>query len=276
MIADRALWVIERNTDQPLSLTGIAEACGISRSHLASAFASVTGVPVVRYLRGRRLTQAALKLADGAPDILDLALATGYGSHEAFTRAFCDQFGSTPEAVRESGSPSGIALVEPLELKARDLPVLAAPLLETTRSIKAVGLVREVRFDTVIEIPGQWRDFMSAYDEIDHPGDGIPIGLSWPAEDQGKFDYGCAAEVRSISRVPVGMRKIDIPTRLNAVFAHDGHVSTIFETYSAIWNTALPAVGLRLADGPVIERHNDAFDPSTGEGGLTLWVPVIQ
>jgi hypothetical protein len=36
--------------------------------------------------RVRRLSQAAAELAAGAPDILPLALASGYGSHEAFTR----------------------------------------------------------------------------------------------------------------------------------------------------------------------------------------------
>ena len=29
----------------------------------------------------------------GAPDILSVALDVGYGSHEAFTRAFREQFG---------------------------------------------------------------------------------------------------------------------------------------------------------------------------------------
>jgi hypothetical protein len=29
-----------------------------------------------------------------------------------------------------------------------------------------------------------------------------------------------------------------------------------------------------VADAPVIERHNPAFDPRTGEGGLTLWIPL--
>ncbi len=34
-ICDKALWVIERNSGQDLTLSAVAEACGVSRSHLA-------------------------------------------------------------------------------------------------------------------------------------------------------------------------------------------------------------------------------------------------
>ena len=57
----------------------------------------------MRYVRGRRLTEAAKALSNGAPDILSVALDAGYGSHEAFTRAFRDEFGVTPETIRAQG-----------------------------------------------------------------------------------------------------------------------------------------------------------------------------
>ena len=39
-VVDKALWVIERNSSGELNLPAVAEACGVSRSHLASAFGS--------------------------------------------------------------------------------------------------------------------------------------------------------------------------------------------------------------------------------------------
>ncbi|MGE5157753.1 MAG: helix-turn-helix domain-containing protein [Gemmatimonas sp.] len=66
---------------------------------MVRAFAAATGFSVMRYVRARRLSEAARALARGAPDILSLALEADYGSHEAFTRAFRDHFGMTPEAV---------------------------------------------------------------------------------------------------------------------------------------------------------------------------------
>jgi AraC family transcriptional regulator len=46
------------------------------------------------------------------------------------------------------------------------------------------------------------------------------------------------------------------------------------ETYSSIWNEAMPRRGRIVADAPILERHNPTFDPRTGEGGIALWVPL--
>ena len=97
---ERAVWFIENRFGSEVTLDAIAEAAGVSRFHLCRLFGVATGQSVMRYVRGRRLTEAARVLAAGASDILAVALDAGYGSHEAFTRAFRDQFGLTAaEAV---------------------------------------------------------------------------------------------------------------------------------------------------------------------------------
>ena len=87
----KTVWFIEtRFRDGELSLETMAEHAGVSRSHLSRIFPVITGHQLSSYIRGRRLTEAARELAEGAPHILDVALDAGYGSHEAFTRAFRD------------------------------------------------------------------------------------------------------------------------------------------------------------------------------------------
>jgi AraC family transcriptional regulator len=276
-VVDKALWVIERNSTGELSLPAVAEACNVSRSHLASAFGTSTGWPVMKYLRARRLTRAAQILAQGAPDILAVALDVGYGSHEAFTRAFRDQFGVPPERVRERASTEGLALVAPLGLRAREAPVLAPPRLIEGAAVRAVGLSRRHTFDTVIGIPIQWETFMAIhYGHIPHRVDGIPIGIQKPADDEGAFDYICAAEVTTFGLLPQDLLRIEIPARRYGVFEHRGHVSTLFDTYAAVWNEGLQEQGWVPAQAPVIERHSPSFDPQTGEGGLSLWVPLAD
>src|ERR1700684_1086622 len=98
--ADKALWFIESHLAEALTLDEIAGVAGVTRFHMVRAFAAATGFSVMRYVRARRLSEAARSLASGAPDILQVALDAEYGSHEAFTRAFRDHFGLTPEAVR--------------------------------------------------------------------------------------------------------------------------------------------------------------------------------
>src|ERR1700737_3769079 len=104
----RALWFIESHFAQDITLDEIANAGCASRFHMSRAFGVATGRSIMRYVRGRRLTGGARSLSNGAPDILAVALEAGYGSHEAFTRAFRDQFGLTPEAVRAQGHVGNI------------------------------------------------------------------------------------------------------------------------------------------------------------------------
>lgn len=66
----KAVWCVESRFASGISLDEIAEVGGVSRFHLCRAFGVATGRSVMRYVRERRLTEAARKLADGAPDIL--------------------------------------------------------------------------------------------------------------------------------------------------------------------------------------------------------------
>src|SRR4051794_15272788 len=117
-LAGRALWIIERNLARSFDLGEVAKACDVSRHHLAHAFAATTGVPVMSYVRARRLSEAARALAGGAGNILELALEAGYASHEAFTRAFAAEFGLAPQAVRRCASTAGLRLTGPMRLAA--------------------------------------------------------------------------------------------------------------------------------------------------------------
>ena len=76
-LANRALWTIDRNLTGELSLSSVAENCGVSRYHLAHAFGETTGMSVMEYVRERRLSEAAADLARGKLNILDLAMEYG-------------------------------------------------------------------------------------------------------------------------------------------------------------------------------------------------------
>ena len=275
-IADQALWVVERNSEQALNLNGIADACGVSRSHLASAFSMATGWPVMKYLKARRLSKAARRLAAGAPDILSVALDFGYGSHEAFTRAFHDQFGQTPEQVRSRGSVEGLGITPALQLREgrSHSPV---PQLKKMGRMKLVGLGAPCSPGETIHIPAQWQRFISSYyDAIPNKVKQMPIGMCQPPDDEGCFNYVCAAEVEAFERRAPELTYVECEPMTYAVFAHNDHVSTVFDTYTAIWNEALPALGRTAANSPVLEFHNDAFDPDTGLGGLRLCIPLLD
>src|SRR5471030_1063898 len=133
--AQKALWFIESHLADALTLDEIAAIGGVSRFHMVRSFAAATGLPVMRYVRARRLTEAARALAGGAPDILALALEADYGSHEAFTRAFRDHFGVTPEMVRAATCVNKLRLQEPIKMDSTALDHLKPPRFETSKPL---------------------------------------------------------------------------------------------------------------------------------------------
>jgi AraC family transcriptional regulator len=273
-LTNKALWMIERNLDRALTLGEVAEACGVSRYHLAHAFGAGTGLSVMQYVRGRRLTAAAQSLATGAPDILALALDSGYGSHEAFSRAFRAQFGTTPEMVRRQASTEDLPMIKAMQVPDAGAVALEPPRFVSAAPMLVVGLSERRSFDAPQEIPAQWQKFMAAYGDIPDKASPIPIGISMNMDDDGNFEYVCAVEVAKFSTAPRGLVQLRIPAQTYAVFAHRAHVSKIAATYAAIWNHWLPDHGRVAADGPSIERHLETFDTRTGLGGVEIWIPV--
>lgn len=110
-------WYIESHLGDDLSLELIARDVGVSRYNLPRAFSTATACGLALYVRARRLSEAAKALVNGAPDILSLSLDTGYGSHEAFTRAFKQHFGLMPEQARAQRPTTTLKLMEPIRCK---------------------------------------------------------------------------------------------------------------------------------------------------------------
>ena len=138
--AQKALWFIESHLADALTLDEVAAIAGISRFHLVRAFAAATGLSVMRYVRARRLSEAARALAGGAPDILSVALDADYGSHEAFTRAFREHFGVTPETVRGSAHLDNLKLQEPITMDSTVIDNLQPPRFQTGKPLLVAGL----------------------------------------------------------------------------------------------------------------------------------------
>jgi AraC family transcriptional regulator len=275
-LTTRALWVIERNLDRNLHLRDLASACDVSSCHLSHAFAECVGRPITSYVRARRLSCAAEALAAGAPNILGLALASGYNSHEAFTRAFKELLGVTPASVRRRRTTAGLPLVMAIDMITAGKQPLPAPDIEAAGAMTFVCLFRRFALDALRDIPALWRDFTPSYAEIDGKLDPIPVGVLGPIDEDGCFDYGCGVQVDASSTPPKGMTTLSLPAQRYAVFRHDAHVSTIKGTYDTIWNRALPEHGWTMRVQPGLERHDPTFDPLTGHGGITIWIPVVK
>lgn len=277
MIVDpvaQALWYIESHFDSELSLDEIAGASTVSRYHLARAFPAVTGNAVMRYVRSRRLTEAARRLANGAPDILSVAIDAGYASHEAFTRAFRDLFGKTPEAVRERGHLEDLALVEPLRKDPAMNVALAAPRIAETPLLLIAGLSRRYTPTTMAGIPSQWQQFAPYIGHVPTQMGSEAYGACINTDGEGNMEYLCGVAVSSFDGIPQEFATLRIPPQRYAVFTHEGHIYSIRATWQAVFTTGLPDLGERIADAPDFEKYDDRFDPRTGNGTVEIWIPL--
>jgi AraC family transcriptional regulator len=270
----KALWYIESHFAGEISLDDIAGVSGVSRFHLCRAFGEATGGSVMRYVRGRRLTEAARSLADGAADILSVALDAGYGSHEAFTRAFRDQFGLTPESVRAQRHLDNLALVEPIKMDETLLAKLEPPRFENGKSLLIAGLGERYSCETSGAIPAQWQRFEPHIGNVPGQIGRTTYGVCCNSDEEGNFDYVCGVEVSSFTGLPPQFSRVRIPGRRYAVFSHRDHISTIRRTINTIWNKWLPESGHQVADAPDFERYGEDFDGKSGRGAVEIWIPL--
>src|SRR5262249_51359064 len=147
------------------------------------AFGVTTGFSIMRYVRGRRLTEAARTLAEGAPDILGVALSAGYSSHEAFTRAFRDQFGATPEAVRAQRGLAQLKLVEPILMNQNLLPDLEPPRFVRAKPLLIAGISERYTCESGAGIPAQWQRFLPHFNHMPSQVGKVAYGVIYNTDD---------------------------------------------------------------------------------------------
>lgn len=271
---EKALWFIESHFSSEITLEDIAKAGGVSRFHMTRAFGAATGHSIMRYVRARRLTEAAKALSNGAPDILSLALDSGYGSHEAFTRAFRDEFGTTPEMIRAQGHLKKVEVVEPIKLDETLLINLEPPRLENGRRLLIAGWGGRYTCESSAGIPSRWQRFQPHLGQISGQVGRTTYGVRCNSDDAGNFDYVCGLEVKDFSRLPADWSRVRIAEQRYAAFSQRDHISTIRSTWNTIWNKWIPDLRYEVADLPDFDRKQSnalaAFNRDYARGPSNL------
>ena len=196
----RALWYIESHFAEEITLDDVAAVAGVSRYHLSRTFGLATGSGLMAYVRGRRLSEAARALAAGAPDILAVALDWGYGSHEAFSRAFREQFDLTPDAVRARGSVTDLPLLEALRMDDSMLAPLDPPRIVEQPALLIAGLNERYDHTASAAIPSQWQRFTPHLDHVPGQIGHTAYGVIHNSDDTGHADYLTGVEVKDFRR----------------------------------------------------------------------------
>lgn len=286
----RVLEHIDRHLNEELDLRTLARIAHFSAFHFHRVFCSWTDETLGDYVRRRRVEIAAVRLA-GQPklSILNVAISVGFGSAEAFARAFKARFGCTASEWRTSLAQRrnpGQVLSNPDQMNRASL----------TDNGSAISIGAAMKVKVIERMPvrvtylrhvgpyGQplsefWQrtvyPWMAANDQLGQPRYGISLDdPTITAADKCRYD--AAVEVRGKITVPGNSQTTTIPGGQYAVTAFLGTVDQIGGVWDAMLREWLPDSGMQLDARPFLEYYptDASFDPKTGIFSCDIQIPV--
>jgi AraC family transcriptional regulator len=288
----RVLEHIDRHLDQELDLRALARVAHFSAFHFHRLFFSWTGETMGDYLRRRRLEIAAIRLA-GQPklSILTVAVSVGFGSTEAFGRAFKNRFGCTASTWRTSIAKQrnpGQELRNPGQIGWT--PDADNDSTVSTGAVMKVKIIERKPVDVTYlrhvgpygrPISQFWQrtvyPWMAANDQLGQPRYGISLDdPTITAADKCRYD--AAVEVRGKITVPGDSQTTTIPGGQYAVTPFRGTVDQISAVWDAMLREWLPESGMQLDARPFLEHYpkDASFDAKTGVFTCDIAIPVAR
>lgn len=277
----RVLEHIDRELDQQLELDTLARIANFSSFHFHRLFTAWTGETLGDYVRRRRLEVAALRLvAQPRLPVLQVALSVGFGSTEAFARAFKTRFGSTPTGWRRSQ----VSNRDQLKSKLDQAP---APLSRNHGSMKVTIVDRQPTTVAYLRHVGHygkpvsdfWMKKVDPWMETNglygRPRYGISHddpGITAPE----KLRYDAAVEVPADFVGAGGHQKTVIPGGKYAVGKFKGTDQEVGEAWAWLLRDWLSESGMQLDSRPFFEHYpvDATYDRKTGVFDCDICIPV--
>jgi len=274
---------IEAHLGDEADVDALAARLGTTGYHARRMFSSLAGMPVSEYVRRRRMTVAASDLI-GGDDLLTIAVRYGYGSTEAFGRAFRAVHGASHGDVRRDGGP----LRSQPQLRFRltvegsttmDARITERPAFRLIGHAARVPLIHEGINPHIqahiASLP------IEEHARLKQLSDTEPAGLLQVSADvdpdyaQGsELTYLHGVAITADTDVPADLDAIDVPAGAWAVFRTSGaYPAALQSTWAATATEWFPSNRWRLRPGPsivaVLDRADD-FSTATTE----LWLPI--
>lgn len=282
---NQAMEHIERHLDESLDVVELARIATTSEYHLRRMFSALAGMPLSEYIRRRRLTVAGAEVLTGGETLLEIAVRYGYGSGEAFARAFRAMHGVGPGEARRTGA----ALVSQPRLTFR-LTVEGS----SSMQYRVVGRPAftiagfKARVPLVHSGPNQAiTDFVrgldkQALEQLGRLSDQEPHGIVAVCDDldpsraEGtELDYyqAVVTATSAPADAPVGITTLPVPPGSWAVFTTSGPApQAIQELWRDVFTEWFPSNPYRSRPGPEILRTDLSVDGTQADA--ELWLPV--
>jgi len=271
---ERVITWLAEHLDETLDLRRLAEVACFSPYHFHRIYHAMQGETLADTVRRLRLHRAAVDLIAGGLPVVRIARRAGYGSQEAFTRAFKAAYGAPPARYRASFVPDPWTHREEDTMQTMTTTYQAT--IRETASIRVAAMAHRgdyqqigTTFERLAAIAGSQglfgpgtRSFGIYYDD--------PLSVATP-------------DLRSDAclTVPAGWTPIgelqvrEIRGGRYAVTRHTGPYSELDRPYKWLYGTWLAQSGEEAADAPCVEEYlNDARTTPAMELQTDIWLPL--
>lgn len=277
---NRAMAIIEQDLAATAEVSELAKAALTSEYHFRRMFSSLAGIPISEYIRRRRLTAATAEILEGAT-VLEVAVRYGYGSAEAFTRAFKAMHGLTPSEARRPGAVLHSQPQLRFHLRVEGNTDMKHRIVDKG-AFHLIGL--KARVPLVHSGPNQAIiDFQRSLDpaltarllELADTDPSGPLSVTDNINEQrtegSELDYWHA--VASTKAAPEGLDSLRVPAGQWVVFETEGKFPEVLQSMWADAATEwFPANPYRWAPGP--EMLSVQVEAGGTHGRGQLWIPV--
>jgi len=296
----RVLEHIDQHLDAALDLSQLAAVAHFSSFHFHRLFLAWMGEMLGDYLRRRRLEMAAVHLiTQPRTQILPVALSVGFGSAEAFTRAFKVRFGASPtlwrsELLKQRTANSKLGQTDSKQSQAEDFalphhgdsPVQRPQGKDSAMNVKLIN--RQPQTIAYLRHVGPYGEPITRFwQQVFYPWVvtqgllGVPrYGISHDdpnitAPEQCRYDAG--VEVPADFVATGHAFKTTIPGGQYAVYRFKGTTDDIVDAWTAFLRDWLPGSGLQLDNRPCFEFYplDGSYDHATGIFECDITLPVI-
>ena len=237
---NEALAYIEENLTEEIDFRQVERLALCSEYHFRRLFSFLAGITLSEYVRRRRLTLAALELAQGSARVMDTALKYGYSSPDSFARAFYALHGVTPAEARQAG-PSLKAFPRlTFQMTIKGVSEMNYRLVEK-EPFRIVGLMRRVPliYEGVNpHIAAMWAELneplittLKALSNVEPRGMiSASTNFSEGRHEGGELDH--VIGVATTHDAPAGLARLDVPALTWAVFEAVGPFP---QTLQTVW-----------------------------------------
>lgn len=222
---ERSIEYIEARIKEELTTEMIACHAGYSLYHFCRVFQVCMGVPVMEYVRKRRLSLASRELFQGRR-ILDIALDFGFETQSGFTKAFRKEFGYSPRqyVVRMTGAGNGLLQVKTIS-DYGGFSMVPTIVSKPPFKVAGYGITTHIADGSFTkDIAAFWNSYdtngweQKMYDQLVPPNHG-EVGICVPdSKDSDHLVYLLGVIVEDFGKVTSDMITLEVPEATYAVF----------------------------------------------------------